>query len=170
MEIRSTLTNRSGEVLDVVYNDIQSEIDLGTKKIQGVHAYCFYGDKLVLVFCDERNSWTPPGGGVEEGEGVRAAVRREVQEESNMNVLKHRFIGCQDIVEPQGVVSQTRSVCIVEPHGPFIADPDGDISRIELIDPQDYKKYFDWGVIGDHIMQQALVMKQQMEEELRFGS
>jgi ADP-ribose pyrophosphatase YjhB (NUDIX family) len=165
MEIKSTLTNRSGEVLDIVYNDINSEHDLGEKKIQGVHAYCFYDNKLVLVYSEEKGYWTPPGGGVEEGEDVRTAVRREVKEETNMNVLKQRLIGCQEIIEPKGVVSQTRSVCIVEPYGPFVSDPDGDITKIELIDPKDYKKYFDWGEIGDHIIQRALELKAQMDLE-----
>lgn len=168
MEIKSTLTNRSGQVLDVVYNDIHGEIDLGDKRIQGVHAYCFYKDKLVLVYSGGKGYWTPPGGGVEEGEEVRTAVRREVKEETNMNVLKQRFIGCQDITEPNGVVSQTRSICIVEPFGPFVSDPDGDVTKIELIDPNDYKKYFDWGEIGDHIMQRALELKAQMDLEANY--
>jgi len=168
MEIKSTLTNRSGQVLNVVYNDINSDLDLGDKKIQGVHAYCFYQDKLVLVYSEKKGYWTPPGGGVEAGENVRDAVRREVEEETNMNVIKQRFIGCQDITESQGVVSQTRSVCIVEPFGPFTNDPDGDITKIELIDPANYKKYFDWGEIGDHIMQRALELKMQMDLEMNY--
>jgi ADP-ribose pyrophosphatase YjhB (NUDIX family) len=162
MEIKSTLTNKSGQVFDIVYNDINSELDLGDKKIQGVHAYCFCEGKLVLVYSEKEGYWTPPGGGVEVGESVSDAVIREVKEETNMRVIEQRFIGCQDIKESQGVVSQTRSICIVEPFGPFTNDPDGDITRIELIDPADYKKYFDWGMIGDRIMQRALELKGQM--------
>ena len=168
MQIKSTLTNHSGQVLDVVYNDINSERDLGDKKIKGVHAYCFYKDKLVLVYAEKKGYWAPPGGGVEEGESLREAVRREVKEETNMKVIKHRFIGCQDIFEPQGINSQTRSVCIVEPYGPFVADPDGDITKITLIDPKDYKKYFDWGEIGDHLMRRALELKAQMDLETNY--
>lgn len=166
MKITSTLKVRSGQVLNVVYNDINSERDLGDKKIQGVHAYCFCENKLVLVYDEKKQSWTPPGGGIEAGESAHDAVIREVKEESNMNVIKHRFIGCQDITEPERVVSQTRSVCIVEPFGPFTSDPDGDITKIELIDPADFKKYFDWGEIGDHIMQRALELKKQLELEM----
>ncbi len=166
MQIKSSLTNRSGQVLEVVYNDIKSDIDLGDKKIQAVHAYCFYGEKLVIVYSDNKGYWTPPGGGVEKDETVEDAVRREVKEETNMKVIKQRLIGCQDIFEPQGIISQTRSVCIVEPFGPFVHDPDGDITKIELIDPKDYKKYFDWGEIGDHIMQRALEMKTDMDSEI----
>jgi ADP-ribose pyrophosphatase YjhB (NUDIX family) len=165
MQITSTLTNRSKQVLNVVYNDIDGELELGEKKIQGVHAYCFYGDKLVLVYTENKKYWTPPGGKVEEGETVSDAVCREVKEETNMRVIKQCLIGYQDITEPQGMITQTRSVCIVEPYGPFVSDVGGDITKIELIDPKDYKKYFDWGEIGDHIMARALEIKSQMDLE-----
>lgn len=165
MQINSTLTNHLGQVLNVTYNDIESELDLADKKISSVHAYCFYKDKLVVVYAENKDCWTPAGGGVEVGESAFDAVRREVKEETNMNVLEHRFIGYQDITEPNGVVSQTRSVCIVEPYGPFVSDPDGDITKIELIDPKDYKNYFNWKEIGDHIMQRALELKAQIDLE-----
>lgn len=166
MEINSTLINQAGETIDIVYKDINNELDLGDKKIQGVHAYCFCGDKLVLVYTEKKGFWTPPGGRVEKGETVLDAVRREVKEETNMNVLHQRIIGCQDITEPQGVVSQTRSICIVEAFGPFLGDPNGDITKIELIDPKDYKKYFDWKEIGDHIMKRVVELKAEMEQEI----
>lgn len=163
MKITSTLTNRLGQTLKVEYLDIESESDFGDRKIQGVHAFCFYKDKLVVVYAANKGYWTPAGGGVEKGEDVRSAVRREVKEETNMNVLQQRFIGLQDMHEQGGITSQTRSVCIVEPYGPFVSDPDGDITEIKLIDPKEYKKYFDWGEIGDHIMARALQIKGQMD-------
>ena len=162
MQIKSTLTNRSGQIFDVVYYDTGEGFDFDEKDIRGVHAYCFCGEMLVLVYSDKKKYWTPPGGGVEKGETAKEAVVREVKEETNMKVLKHRFIGYQDIFEPNRIVSQARSVCIVEPYGDFITDPDGDITEIKLIDPKDYKKYFDWGEIGDHLMERALQIKKQM--------
>ena len=168
MEIKSTLTNRSGQVLDFVYKDVNSELDFKDKKISGVHAYCFYKDKLVVVYAASKGYWTPPGGGVEDGETARDAVRREVKEETNMQVLRQRFIGYQDITEPKGTISQTRSVCIVEPYGDFTIDPDGEITEMKLIDPKEYKKYFDWGEIGDRIMQRALELRAQMQAEIDY--
>ncbi len=162
MQIHSTLTNRAGQVLPVTYTDVTNEADLAYKKINAVHAYCFYADKLVLVYAEQKGYWTPPGGGVEEGESIEAAVIREVLEESNMKVIAQRLIGCQDIEEPQGTVSQTRSVCIVEPHGPFELDPDGDITKIALVNPDQVHEYFSWGEIGDHILTRALELKQEM--------
>ncbi len=163
MEIKSTLTNRSGQVLPVLYRDIDSESEIKEGEVSGVHAYCFCGNKLVVVYSDKKGYWAPPGGGRELDESIEGAVTREVKEETNMKVLKQRFVGFQEVFEPTRVISQTRSVCIVEPYGPFVGDPDGgEVTKIELIDPQDYKKYFDWGIVGDHIMEKALEIKSQM--------
>ena len=49
-----------------------------------------------------------------------------------------------------------RSFCLVKPIGEFISDPAGSVIEIRMIDPKDYKKYFDWGKIGDRIMEKAM--------------
>lgn len=159
MEIKSTLTNRHGQVLGVLYREGDPLENLDGKVLQGVHAYCFYDDKFVVVYADSKGYWTPPGGGIEAGETYEEAVVREVKEESNMKVLKQELIGYQDVYEQDRTVRQTRSFCIEEPYGPFVSDPDGDITRIKLIDPAEFKKYFDWGKVGDRIMKRALEMK-----------
>ena len=159
MEIKSTLTNHSGQILDLIYRDADSFADLEDRIISGVHGYCFYNDKLIVVYAENKGYWTLPGGGVEKGESVPEAVAREVKEETNMKVLSQHLIGYQDIFEPTSVKTQTRSVCIVEPYGDFISDPDGDITEIKFIDPKDYKNYFDWGIVGDRIMERALELK-----------
>ncbi|MES2623293.1 MAG: NUDIX hydrolase [Patescibacteria group bacterium] len=166
MQIKSII-NTPDKSFEVIYNDIESESELGDRKVKGVHAFCFYKDQLVIVYAKKKDSWTPPGGGTEEGETARETVVREVQEESNMRVIKQRFIGFQDIYEFEVPTTQTRSVCLVEPYGDFMEDPDdGEITEIKLIDPKDYKQYFDWGPVGDHIMERALDIKAQMDLEV----
>ncbi|MEI7463434.1 MAG: NUDIX hydrolase [Candidatus Taylorbacteria bacterium] len=156
MEIKSSLINRSGQKLNLIYREDDPLVDLEGKILQAVHAFCFYDGKLVVVYAAEKGYWAPPGGGIETGETYEEAVIREVKEETNMKVLSQKFIGYQDIYEPDRIVRQTRSVCIVEPYGPFVFDPDGDVTEIKLIDPADYKKYFDWGKVGERIMERAL--------------
>ena len=163
MEIKSKLQKRTGQVFDVVYREGDYLDNLEGKSLQAVHAYCFYKEKMIVVYADNKGYWTPPGGGVEQGESVEEAVTREVKEETNMKVLYQEIIGYQDIYEPEKIIRQTRSFCIVEPYGDFVADPDGDVSKIELIDPADYKKYFDWSGIGDRIMQRAVELKQKFD-------
>lgn len=159
MEIKSTLTNQSGQELDVIYyEDKDPNQDLEGKILQGVHGFCFYKDKMVLVYAENKGYWTLPGGGIEHGETWEDATIREIREESNMKVLHQELIGFQDIYEPERTVRQTRSFCIVEPYGDFISDPDGDITEIKLIDPKDFKQYIDWLKIGDRLMERALEM------------
>jgi ADP-ribose pyrophosphatase YjhB (NUDIX family) len=164
MEIKSTLKSRLSGIVPVVYRDIESIKELGDRAIHGVHAYCFCGDELVIVYSDMKGYWTPPGGGVEPGESVEDALVREVLEETNMRVLKQRIVGYQEISEPHRLTVQTRSVCIVEPIGPFVADgatdDDGEgVTEIKLIDPKDIKQYFDWGEVGEHVLARALEFK-----------
>lgn len=161
MHITSTLKNRSGQTLKVEYTEDDPLSNLSDKILQAVHAFCFYGDKMVVVYSEKKGYWTPPGGGIELGETIDEAVIREVREETNMKVLHQELIGYQDIYEPDRIVRQTRSFCIVEPQGPFVSDPDGDVTEIKLIDPKDYKKYFDWGEIGERIVERAIEMRDQ---------
>ncbi len=150
-------TRQMGTIPYTYYEDTDPIQDLDNKILQGVHAYCFYNGKLVIVYDGQKKSWTPAGGHIEKGETIEEAVIREVKEEANMKVLHQELIGFIDVEESKDrTIRQTRSFCIVEPYGPFICDPDGDITEIKLIDPKDYKKYFDWGEVGDRIMERAL--------------
>ena len=131
--------------------------------IDGVHAICFCGDKIVMVYADKKGTWGPPGGGIEKGETYQEATIREIKEESNMKVLHQEYIGYQDVTDDVGKTHrQARVFCIVEPYGDFEKDPDNDITQIKVIDPKDYKQYFNWLKIGDRIMENAL------EKRIRF--
>lgn len=160
MEIKSKLTNRSGQVLDYTYYEgLDPNENLEGKILQAVHGLCFCRDKLIVVYARGKGYWTFPGGAIEPGETYEEAVIREVKEESNMKVLHQELIGYQDIFEPDRTIRQTRSFCIVEPYGEFTGDPDGDITEIKLIDPKDIKQYVDWKEIGDRILERALELK-----------
>ena len=162
MEIKSTLVNRSGQTLPIIYRDIDSLDELNDRKVDAVRAYCFCGNDLVIEYSDTKGYWTPPGGGVESGETVEEAIIREVLEETNMRVIEQKWIGTLEVSEPEQTKLQVRLVCIVEPVGPFIADtdPEGDITEIKLIDPKDIKQYFDWCEVGDHVLGRALTLKE----------
>lgn len=165
MEIKSKLTDSLGKELTVIYyEDLDPNQNLENKILQTACAYCFYENRMVLSkHC--RHGWTPPGGHIEKGETIEETVVREVQEESNMKVLHQELIGYQDIYEPDRTIRQTRSFCIVEPYGDFVSDPGEDITEIKLIDPKDFKQYFDWLKIGDRIMERALEMLKKYNTE-----
>lgn len=155
MEINTEITTKSG-TFKVVYREDPSLLlnDEGVYN-KVVHVFGFHDGKLILVN-DGSGAWTPIGGHVEAGESYEVAAIREAQEESNMKVLTLEFIGVQDVHEESGICRQARFFCITEPYGPFVSDPDGDIVEIKLIDPADYKKYFDWKIVGEHLMSRVI--------------
>jgi 8-oxo-dGTP diphosphatase len=148
---------REGKIHTLTYYDGIPKPDINFK-IAGVHSFCFYNNKLVIVRNKKNYFWTPPGGTIEEGENYEQASIREVREESNMKVIYQECIGYQDFELPGEIktIRQVRMFCVVEPYGDFVDDPDGDIHEIKLIDPNEYKEYIKWGEIGDRLMERAL--------------
>lgn len=159
MEIKTQFIYE-GKKYDVTYRESDPDLNQEGIKMDGVHAYCFCNGKMVLVYNEAKKHWTPPGGAIEPGETWREATVREIKEESNMRVLHLECIGYQDILDGNRAIRQVRSFCIVEPYGDFVSDPDEDITKIALIDPKDFKQYFDWGKIGDRITERSLELLQ----------
>lgn len=158
MEIKSQYEIKGRQFIST-YQDWTPGTVTDPSKLDGVHSFCFYKDKLVIV-SSAPNHWTPPGGGIEKGETFEEASIREVKEESNMRVIYQECIGYQDveIIDQNRIVRQFRMFCIVEPYGEFESDPDGDILEVKLINPKDYKEYIKWGEIGDHLIKRSLEM------------
>ncbi len=144
-----------GKEYKLVWHDCDSFDEIKDKDLQQSYGVCFYKNKLVIT--KGPNGWSLVGGHIEKGETPEFALEREVQEESNMRVSKQIPIGYQEVIKPDGTSDyQLRSFCIVEPIGEFVKDPAGSVTEIKLIDPKDYKKYFDWGKIGDRIMERVM--------------
>lgn len=59
----------------------------------GVAAVIFEGGSVLLQRRDDNGRWGLPGGAVEPGESVRAAIVREVEEETGLLVEPLRLIG-----------------------------------------------------------------------------
>jgi len=149
----------------IEYSDIDSFDALNPKECRQAYGVCFYGDKLVIGYNGKKGTWNLIGGTIEHGEMFIDTLKREIQEESNMEVLSCLPIGYQKAtnLSTQQSVLQLRYVCIVRPYGDFIKDPAGSVSEIKLIDPAEYKKYFDWGKISDRIISRALELKTELE-------
>ncbi len=160
MEIKSQFKNRNGKMIDYVFREgIDPTENLDGKILQAVHGFCFYGDKLVVVYANDKGYWTFPGGGIEQGETWQESTVREVKEESNMKVLYQELIGYIDVYEKDKIIRQIRSLCVVEPYGDFVSDPDKDITEIKLVEQKNYGMYVKWGEVGDYIVKRALEIK-----------
>lgn len=158
MEYKYNYISRIGNrKVESIYQDVENVKNHTGLPIEGVGAICFYNGQMVLVYEQDKMKWAMPGGAIEKGENIEEAVIREVKEETNMEVLKQAVLGIQvNNYSDNTVRIHSRSVCIVKPYGDFVADPAGDVTEIKLIDPADYKKYFDWGPISDRMMERAL--------------
>jgi len=140
------------------YYDVSDFSKLPIDDIDNVVGVCFYEDQLLIAH-NTKGYWGFVGGGIEKNEHFEDTLRREILEESNMEVVSFKPIGYQVASTIDGDIYQLRFVCNVVPYGDFIADPDLGIDKIKLINPTDVKKYFDWGKIGERIMERALEIK-----------
>lgn len=144
-----------GKEHKIIWHDSDNFDFIKDKNLQQSYGVCFCNSKLVIV--SNNGKWSLVGGHIEIGESPKEALAREVQEETNMKVLKQIPIGYQEVINPDGTIMyQLRSLCLVEPLGDFVSDPAGSVTEIKLTDPKDYKKYFNWGKIGDRIMERAV--------------
>lgn len=153
----------NGKIYKFIYYELADYSNLDLAIVKQVYGVCFCQDKMVIVLNGKKRTWGLVGGQPEEGESIQQALTREVQEESNMQVLRWRPIGVQEVTDPDGnMYYQLRAACNVKPFGDFISDPAGTITEVKLIDPKDYKNYFDWGEIGDKIIQRAIQVRSKL--------
>lgn len=169
MTIHSKLIHDDREYI-IEYNDADSFDRLPKEKISQVYGICFCNKKLLIGRRAKSGEWGHLGGSVEHGESLEETLLREIQEESNMQVLSFHPIGYQTATDPNGeTIYQVRYACTVKPLGYFTHDPalneHGGIDAIKLISPSEYKQYAHWGEIGDHIMERAVGILTKLENE-----
>ena len=146
------------------YSDAESFDDLPYEHVRQAYGVCFCGDEMVIGFGGLKKAWGLIGGTVEAGETYEQTFKREIQEESNMEVLSFIPIGYQKVTDTRdgSYVYQLRYAATVHPYGPFTIDPAGGVTEIKLIAPKDYKQYFNWGAIGERIISRALELKSKL--------
>jgi nucleoside triphosphatase len=72
------------------------------------------------------NTWLLPGGGVEEGESVEAAIKREIKEETGLDVKSLKKLGVNEDNEPNKYGEMTHYIF----HG-FKAEPLGEYVKTD---------------------------------------
>lgn len=152
---------RSGVDYIFEYHETDSFEHLDYSLCRQTYGVCFYDNKMVIGFGGNKKDWGLIGGTIEPGELFEQTLKREIQEESNMEVLSSLPVGYQKVTDTRdnSFIYQLRYVCKVRPYGPFLNDPAGGVIEIKLIDPAEYKRYFDWGKIGECIIVRATELK-----------
>jgi ADP-ribose pyrophosphatase YjhB (NUDIX family) len=154
MKLHNSIHTIKG-IFEVEYQDADTFKDLPISQCSQAYGICFCQNSIVLCRTIT-NSYILPGGTVEPGETLIQALIREVQEESNMRVLAQLPIGYQKVFNQQTApFYQVRYVALVEPYGPFIADPDNHIKHIELVSQEKAAALINWGEIGTQLFTRA---------------
>lgn len=161
MNLTNNYIGHAGVEYIFEYSDAESFDDLDISKCTQVYGVCFCEGKIVIGYNGKKKTWGLVGGTIEKGETLEQTLVREVQEESNMEVLSSLPIGYQKVIDTRdgSFYYQLRYACLVQPHGPFVSDPADSITEIKLVNLAQYKEYFDWGSIGDRIMERALELR-----------
>jgi 8-oxo-dGTP pyrophosphatase MutT (NUDIX family) len=167
MKITESYVGYSGVEYLFEYEDCDDFSILPLHQCRQTYGVCFCGDTIVIGYGGQKQAWGLIGGTIEAGETIDQTFAREIQEEANMEVLKKQPIGYQKVTDTRdgSFIYQLRYVAIVRPYGPFIVDPAGSVTEIRLIDPKDYKQFFDWGQIGERIITRAQELFQNMRTE-----
>ncbi len=163
MKITENYIGQSGVEYIFEYSDADSFADLDPAQCRQVYGVCFVGDQLVIGFGGQKKNWGLIGGTIEAGETFIETLKREIQEEANLEVLSQRPLGYQKVIDTRdsSFVYQLRYACAARPYGPFASDPAGGVNEVKFIDPKDYKQYFNWGQIGDRLIARACRFKEQ---------
>ncbi|HLI88403.1 MAG TPA: NUDIX domain-containing protein [Ktedonobacteraceae bacterium] len=74
----------------------------------GVYALIFDEGRVLLALRRDIDWWNLPGGGMEAGETVEEAMRREVREETGLEVVVERLVGVYSKPQKQEVVLTLR--------------------------------------------------------------
>lgn len=159
--ITENYLGKSGVQYIFEYYDCDDFSKLEYEKCTQIYGVCFYENKIAIVLNGPKKTWGLVGGSIEKGESFDQTFRREIKEESNMEVLSWKPVGYQKVIDTRdgSYVYQLRVVANVRPYGEFTKDPAGFVTEMKLIDPKDYKQYFDWKKIGDRIIERALELK-----------
>ncbi len=160
MNITETLESTQGTYI-FEYTDADSFDQLDPALCKQCYGICFCDGKLLIAlgyFGKAEDTWGFVGGRVDPGETLEQTLRREVQEESNMEIISFLPLGYQKVIKSDGSFSyQLRYACKVKPFGPFVSDPaNGVIKEIKLIDPAQHKEYIHWGKIGERLVERGL--------------
>jgi len=136
----SWISSTTGKSVNAYYEESTDFSNLPKDKIKSVCAFCYYKKEFIMVKNEGR--WEPVAGHIEEGESPDQALIREVKEEANMKVLKYFPLGFQYTYEVD--IYMTLYFCITEPYGPFISDPDGDVTEIKFVKPENISENIEW--------------------------
>jgi 8-oxo-dGTP pyrophosphatase MutT (NUDIX family) len=113
------------------------------------YGICFTEHRKILLVTIGDGRWNLPGGSPEPGETVEQALAREVWEEACARVVRSRYIGCQQVEDPDSpdgpkLYYQVRFWARVEVY-PF--KPLFETTDRKLVEPSEFLDTLFWGQV-----------------------
>ena len=94
--IAAEMAASADEPLEALVTSFAAQSGHACPKID-VRALAFRGDRVLLVRSADDGGWTPPGGWAEVGESPRAAVEKELLEESGYRGTATQLVGVWEV-------------------------------------------------------------------------
>jgi putative hydrolase of HD superfamily len=146
------------ERCDVHHFDVDNFDEIPDELKLKAHAVCMHNGKMLIVNHPEWDIWSIPGGTRDDGESIEETLKREIQEETNCEVVHFTPISYQKIVSPDGKKCHYRLqyLCDVAPLGEFKSDVAGNINKISWIEPSKFDEYIENKEFKKIIIRRAL--------------
>lgn len=123
-----------------------------------VYGVCFHKGEILVIGSD--GSWQLPGGTPEKDESFEDTLKREAEEEANIEIEKIAPLGYQKVknIKTGEIFYQLRYGSVITKIKNQKMDPaTNKIYKRKLIQAEEFSKYCKWGKIGEAIIQRALV-------------
>ncbi len=163
MKIFKDALNYNNQRCDVHHFDVDDFNDVPDELIIKAHAVCIQDGKMLLVYGEKPDFWCIPGGTREDGESIEQTLLREIQEETNCEVVDYKPIAYQKIVSPDGKVHyRLQYLCNVRSLGEFEVDPAGFVDKITWIDYHEFREYIEKKEFRIVILERAIEVLQKI--------
>lgn len=144
--------------VNVQWYDIAAKTDLPDVKWHQVYAVGDVDGLVPIVhYAEAPKGDNLPGGKFETGETIDEALKREMVEELNYQLISWQPLGYQKVVAVDNgeTAYQLRVYAKLKKIGDFINDPGGNVVGHSLIELKDLNKRIKYGITGDRMIELA---------------
>lgn len=141
--------------VDVEWYDVLEVNEIPDLNWQHVYIIGSLDGKVpVVISRNHEGKYNLPGGRTEQKETVEETMRREVEEELNMEVIAWKPLGYQKCTRAgsDDIAYQFRAYAKLRKIGDFTNDPGGSVIGHELVNLDELNNYINYGNVGERLI------------------